>query len=480
MKPADDATSHAPFSVAAVLQALDLPAVVVHGDVIAWAGTTFADQLARDGAKTSDLTNLRLNEPSERLDDSVRELLRSVPAESAVHLRAVPIWPRDRRRNVNVVTVPLTGGSVLVLLPDAHEEDHAERKRRRDDRLQSLGVIAAGVAHDLNNQLAATLNITALLREEFGSTFSHDRALEIIEGSAKEAAALAHRLLRFCGRGEAELKEVKLHERLDLSLSLVRHELPSAGLTCELAESLGVARGDPVEIEQIFVAMLLAGAAAAGPNGEMHVRSRRRNAGDVDGLDAGAFAEIEVIHPAVAHTSSALTIAAREASDLGGRLCSTTVQAETHHVLFLPIDRSSGETPEKSPADATGAAIAATILVVDDDPMVRDVAVAMITRLGYRALSARGGFEAIEAFGRETKIDLVILDLIMNEMGGVETLRRIRAIRPDVTVLLSSGFSEGVDLPELAGAGFAGMLEKPYSLASLRETLERALEGRNG
>ncbi len=116
------------------------------------------------------------------------------------------------------------------------------------------------------------------------------------------------------------------------------------------------------------------------------------------------------------------------------------------------------------------------MLLVDDDPYVRDVGSQMLERLGYRVVTAADGREAVEIFQAQgSDIDCVILDLTMPEMGGEEAFRELRRVRSDVRVILSSGYNEQDVTQRFVGKGLAGFVQKPYTVAKLRESLDRVL-----
>ena len=119
-----------------------------------------------------------------------------------------------------------------------------------------------------------------------------------------------------------------------------------------------------------------------------------------------------------------------------------------------------------------------TVLVVDDEPMVRDVAQAILARLGLSVVQASDGEQAVECFSAEPdRFALVLMDLTMPRLSGAETFRRIRELRPDARVILMSGYHEHDARSSFVGIGPAGFLEKPFSPQALGEAIERVLGG---
>jgi CheY-like chemotaxis protein len=157
-----------------------------------------------------------------------------------------------------------------------------------------------------------------------------------------------------------------------------------------------------------------------------------------------------------------------------------TVYSELGHgaslVLYLPL---SEKNPEHEPtADTRIQQGSETILLVDDEEMIRDVASELLKNLGYQVVVAASGAEAVETITRRgDTINLVILDMIMPDMDGGTTFDRIRAIMPKMPVLLSSGYSQNGQAIDIMQKGCNGFIQKPYTLANLSQKIRRILEG---
>jgi CheY-like chemotaxis protein len=157
------------------------------------------------------------------------------------------------------------------------------------------------------------------------------------------------------------------------------------------------------------------------------------------------------------------------------KVCSEVGKGSTFKILLPAVEqeqRGEAETGKQSVSPQEGG----TILLVDDDPHVRDVASEMLAHLGFRVLTATNGREGLEVFrAHEKKITCVILDLTMPEMGGKDAFRELRNLRSDVSVILSSGYNEQEVTQRFVGTGLAGFIQKPYKLANLRSVLNRVL-----
>jgi CheY-like chemotaxis protein len=142
--------------------------------------------------------------------------------------------------------------------------------------------------------------------------------------------------------------------------------------------------------------------------------------------------------------------------------------------FYLPATDAVPETETRratSPASGQG-----TILLVDDEPLILDVAAAMLAKLGYKVLRAESGAAALDIFSREqARIDAVVLDMIMPGMGGGATFDRLKAIDPNVRVLLASGYSLNGQASEIIDRGCTGFIQKPFNLAEFSEKLKAVL-----
>jgi CheY-like chemotaxis protein len=149
----------------------------------------------------------------------------------------------------------------------------------------------------------------------------------------------------------------------------------------------------------------------------------------------------------------------------------------TQFEIYLPASGKAVPTTKKASEKFVEGQ--ETILLVDDEDMIIDVGTRMLKKLGYKIFTARNGKEAIDIFKRhQEKIDLIVLDLIMPQMGGGETYDRLKEIKPDVKVLLSSGFSINGQASEILNRGCDGFIQKPFNLQNLSQNIRAILEGK--
>jgi CheY-like chemotaxis protein len=157
----------------------------------------------------------------------------------------------------------------------------------------------------------------------------------------------------------------------------------------------------------------------------------------------------------------------------GMKIYSEEGQGTTFRLLFPACQ---GEAGMKAPAAAEMLPRRdATVLLVDDEQMIREAAGSALESIGLKVIMACDGREAVEIFRREKSIDLVLMDLTMPHMDGREAFQHLRRIRPDIPVILSSGYNEQESIQEFLGRGLAGFLQKPYTLRALEQVVQKAL-----
>jgi PAS domain S-box-containing protein len=415
----------------------------------------------------------------------------------------------------------VTGGGepqVLLVARNISERKRAEREslsleaRLRDaQKLESLGVLAGGIAHDFNNLLVAIMGNTELVLDEFPEGSANRKSLDAVLEAAGRAAELCNQMQAYAGHGPmtahpADLNRLilEMERLLQVSVSNRSH------LHFELAQDLPTVLIDGTRIRQVLMNLVTNAAESLGDGGgEIMVRTgtRRFDAADLNRvlgggeLEPGPMVWCEVrdsgcgMDPAVAGRvfdpffttkfagrglgmSTALGIIK---GHRGGFLVETGPATGSTISFLLPVHRAAAapgrprrRSPEKPPVDLTGK----LVLVVDDDPSVRAVGESYLRRLGCRVLSAGDGFEAIRIFGeRHGEVDAVLLDFTMAGMDSLTAFRRLRAIRPDVPVILSSGYDRREVEARTDGLDISGFVAKPYSLQLMRRVLTDVMSG---
>jgi len=406
-------------------------------------------------------------------------------------------------------------GGVVVSHMDITDRKHAEQKRMETERhllhaqrLESLGVLAGGIAHDFNNILAGIMGHADLARLSLPESAPALEDIEEIRLVVERAADLTRQMLAYTGKGKFSVTPVNLSQVVeDNKKMLAMLVSKKATMIYHLASDLPVIQADATQIHQVVLNLAINASEALGANsGEIEISTDTLqygaadctvNRGGIDlreglyvrlriadtgcGMDKQTQARIFDPFFTTKFTGRGLGLATVHGivrGHKGGmRVSSIAGEGTSFEVLFPAIDAthnfSTGESISSETWRGQG-----TVLVVDDEKIIRDLASRMIEQAGFGVLTARDGEEAIRIYELHKKeITCVLLDLTMPKMNGEETFRELRRISPDIPVVLSSGYSPIGVTERLAPLGLAGFLQKPYQfdkmVAILREATSR-------
>lgn len=394
----------------------------------------------------------------------------------------------------------------LGIVENITERKVVEEQLRESQKLESLGVLAGGIAHDFNNLLTAILGNASLSLDLTPGDSPVRPLLHRVEQASERAADLTRQLLAYAGKGRFVLTAIRLSSLVDEIGGLVRVSYPPhVRLELDLAAQLPCIEADSAQIQQIVTNLLL-NAAESIPDGRaglVGVRTFALSASEEDlrgtlpnshprpgpyvalevtdnglGMDTATQARIFEPFFTTKFTGRGLGLSAVlgiVASYHGAlRVESQPGIGSRFLVLFPPTERTAEPAPASAPRDLQGTG---TVLIVDDEPLVLSVARATLERAGYHVLVAAGGLEAVEVVQQGPhRIDAVILDLTMSGMSGEQTLERMRAIRADLPVILSTGHSETETAERFAGSSLAGFLHKPYTASQLAEKIKSTMQ----
>ena len=408
---------------------------------------------------------------------------------------------------------------ILTISRDITERKQTEEERRRLEigiqnaqKLESLGVMAGGIAHDFNNLLMGILGNAGLALRKLAPDSSARSNLEKIEQTSLRAAELTRQMLAYSGRSNLVTQLLNLSRLVQGVAKLLEASIPKkSALRYELAEDLPALDGDPDEIRQLVVTLVTNASEAIGErSGLITVRTGLMQANRAylseshlnDDLPEGAYVYLEVSDTgcgmdaetqarifdpffSTKFTGRGLGLAASlgiaRAHRGAIRVSSAPGRGSSFRILFPAKDAPPQEglqppAPERPREVDEKWRGQGTILVADDEETVRSVASSMLQQLGFEVLTARDGLEAVELFRLNAdRIDAVLLDLTMPRMDGEEALAQLREIRPDVRVVLSSGYSEQDAGGRFVGKGLAGFIHKPYRWSDLMAKMQEAL-----
>jgi two-component system cell cycle sensor histidine kinase/response regulator CckA len=382
------------------------------------------------------------------------------------------------------------------------ERRRAERRMQERQRLEGLGLLAGGVAHDFNNVLTCVMASVGLAREELASPEQVSSLLDEIEMAAGRAAQLCRQMLAYAGRSPLARGRIDLGRLVTTSQPLLRASLTcGAQLTLHLAPGVHEVVGDETQLRQILLNLVVNAGEALGERGHevaISIRRSRVECGRFEGAalnvdmpdaevvvlavsDDGVGMSMEVVsrvfEPFFTTKATgrglglAATLGLLYAHGAAVRVDSTPGEGTRFEVVFPAAgedehaEAPSGEPSTRAPR-FRGHGV---LLLVDDDDSVRQVLARQLTGMGYQVIEARGGVEGVELFRRlAAQVRVVLLDVTMPDMNGDRVLREIQSVRRDVPALVMGGYSSR-DVRELfADCSVVGFLQKPFGVEVLQ------------
>lgn len=399
---------------------------------------------------------------------------------------------------------------ILLAIEDVTEHRRALEELQASQKMEAVGHLAAGVAHDFNNLLTTVIGNASLVADSLSDGDPHKPALESVISGAQRAADLTRQLLAYAGKGRFYLERVDLSEAVIQTAKLVKASIPAnVQLRLDLDRDLPLLLADPSQIQQVAMNLIVNAAEAMGAGGGViTVRTGLQTVTSdplpdvwikqdvapgeyafVEVQDNGSGMSDETIRKifdpfyTTKFTGRGLGLAAAMGSVRQHKgviqVHSVLGRGSSFRALF-----PTGETaqPRKAaesiPGDLRGAG---TVLVVDDEEAIRNFTKLALEQNGYTALVAQGGRDAVRLVReRPGDIGLVLLDVAMPDLDGVETLRLIREIRPDMPVLICSGFGDVDVEARFTGQRVTGFFPKPYTIRQLARKVKEAMAPSEG
>ncbi len=391
------------------------------------------------------------------------------------------------------------------------ERQKLEAQVQQTQKLESLGILAGGVAHDFNNILMGILGNAELALANLPSNSPlHDRVGSILT-AGRRASELTNQMLAYSGRGRFVIECVDMSAIINDMSSLLESSITGRNkLQLRLADDLPAIEADTTQLRQIVLNLVINAAEAIGEKGGLVTVETRReeyderhskvsptvsllHSGDLCvvlevsdtgcGMDEETKARLFEPFYTTKFTGRGLGLAATQGI-IRGHKGGITVQSEpgrgtTFTLLFPALTQTpelAGDIQSDVQEEQTAVQGAGTVLLVDDEEVVRLVTGTFLEKLGYNVLMAEDGAEALELFQQhQNEVVCVLLDLTMPNMDGTETFTELRKVKADVRVVLSSGYSEQELVDQFAGSGLAGFIQKPYEITLLKAKLSQAL-----
>jgi two-component system, cell cycle sensor histidine kinase and response regulator CckA len=388
---------------------------------------------------------------------------------------------------------------------DITDDRVVEEQLRQAHKMEAIGQLAGGVAHDFNNQLTSIMGFADLIRHSAAGGKDLSEYADGILLSANRAADLTRQLLAFAHKGKYQTVWVDIHQVIGEVFTVLQHTIDKKiTLKQHLGASPSEVRGDPSQLHTAFLNVALNARDAMPDGGELTFSTELVTIDKVQyvqpfDLCPGMYCVISVRDTGTgmdAETQKHLFEPFFTTKEKGTGMGLPAVYGiiKVHHgAVQVESQRGRGTTVRiylpvlhdvKGPAHAQDADTAVytspkglRVLFVDDESGVRRMAVELLKFLGHTAIVCENGLQAVEYYRNAWEsVDLVVLDMIMPEMGGKETFRALKKINPAVKAILSSGYSLEGEAAQILREGVLGFIQKPYTAAGFAELLSSVMQ----
>ena len=395
--------------------------------------------------------------------------------------------------------------TVLVSLTDISERKRLESQFFNAQKMEAIGTLAGGIAHDFNNLLMAIEGLASLILQDTGADHPHYATLTKIEKQVKNGAKLTAQLLGYARRERTESTLIDINQVVRETAEAFGRTRKQIAINLDLDDALRPVDANPGQIEQVLLNLCVNAADAMSNGGRLSFKStnatrevmpdhaympKRGEYVQLDVQDSGVgmdeatreriFEPFFTTKEMGRGTGLGLASVFGIVKSLGGFIeVDSEIERGTTFHIFLPASNRILTADPQPAGEQTVMTSSRTVLLVDDEEVVLDVGVQMLQHFGYVVLPAASGQEALQIYAEnKEKIDLVILDMVMPDLGGRVVYDRLKQCNPEVKVLLSSGYSLSGEASEIMKCGCNGFIQKPFNIKELTAQIDHILQQR--
>ena len=395
------------------------------------------------------------------------------------------------------------GGEVFILAEfyNITDRKQLEAQLQQAQKMEAMGTLAGGIAHDFNNLLMAIQGRTSIMLTKKDSSHPDIRHLKGIEDNVESAADLTRQLLGFARGGKYEVKTIDINELVKKQNRMFGRTKKQITIRGKYEKDLWSVEVDQGQIAQVLLNLYVNAWQAMPAGGDLNLETENvtldENYVKPFAIEPGKYVKISITDTGVGmdkETQKKIFEPFFTTKEMGrgtGLGLASVYGIIKNHGGFIDVYSEKGYgttfniclpasekeiTEEKKPAGDTLRG-SETVLFVDDEDMIIEVAEEMFEQLGYKLLIARSGKEAIETYEKNKElIDIVLLDMIMPDMSGSDTYDRMKEFNPDIKVLLASGYSINGQATEIMDRGCSGFIQKPFKMKELSQKLREILD----
>ena len=393
------------------------------------------------------------------------------------------------------------GAGIYGVARDITYRKQLERQLQQAKKMEAIGTLAGGIAHDFNNILMGIMGYTSLLLSKTDARDPHRSKLENIQQHVTSGSNLTKQLLGFARGGTYNVSPVDINALLEKTSNMFGRTNREVSIRRSYQGDLWTAEVDEGQIEQVLLNLYVNAKQAMPDGGDLLITTGNTAIDEQDSLQFGSgarrYVKIEIRDTGIGMdeeiqqrifepffttkemgvgTGLGLASAYGIIKNHGGTITVSSKKGQgTAFTIFLP----ASEKPATAKQEQSGEIMkgSGTILLVDDDIAMIDVGAEILATLGYSAITARSGKEALKMYAQNQDcIDAVIVDLIMPKMSGGELYDKLKAFDPQVKVLLSSGYSIDGEATRIIQRGCNGFIQKPFGLKELSQKIGEILQ----
>lgn len=390
---------------------------------------------------------------------------------------------------------------------DITDRKEAEEKLRQSQKMEVIGQLAGGIAHDFNNMLSGIMGATELLQTINHASPQQKELFELITNSAQRASELTQQLLTFARKDTQNLSIFNMVDTLKSVKALLEHTIDkSIQITVESSDELLTVQGDKSQLENALMNLGINARDAMPNGGELRFSIKKKQffstkhfTGGFD-LPPGTYVKIKIADTGQGIPPSLLlkifepfftTKEQGKGTGLGLASVYGTIKSHNGAVdlkstlgkgtvfsLYIPLYQFKNDaTTEDEPRPLTPISTNHTILVIDDEDIVRIMLEIGLQKMGYKVLVAERAAEGIDLYKKNRDaIDLVVLDMIMPEMKGSDCFRELKKLNSTIKVIIASGYTRQENVEELIEEGLAGFIHKPFKIEQLSTLIQEILQ----
>ncbi|NOY68469.1 MAG: PAS domain S-box protein [Deltaproteobacteria bacterium] len=452
--------------------------------------------------------NLFHPDEEKKMEKTHRQIKQGIPIPPGFTLRLVRKDGKTLWTQLNGIFISWEGRTALLaIFRDITRQRHLERHLIQSQKMEAIGSLAGGVAHDINNILGGINGNISLLLKGMPENDPAFQRLSDMETYIKSGSRLTRQLLGMARPGKSEIKPEDITAIVHETAQIFSRTHKNIRVIPEYDAKNAWTNVDAGQIEQVFLNLMVNAGHAMPNGGSIYLQTKRIDLEETEasafGITPGNYIRISVTDTGVGIKEEVLpkifepfftTRSKEEGTGLGLYTAYRVIRENNGHItvyskpengttfnLYLP--ESEKQPANEKNGDGKNRAIpriltgTETILLVEDEQDILDIGKEMLEAMGYTVITANSGNQAISIFKADHgKIDMVILDLMLPDKSGGEVFSEIKAVRPDVRALLASGFAKNGKAAELLAAGCRGFIQKPYNISQLSSAIRKILD----